>query len=244
MCKVCNKCLIEKPFEDFSKCKTFKDGFCYTCKKCSKESFKKYYNKNKKILSEKAKNKEKIPYSDDKRKYMKEYYSKNKEVITAKSKEYYQKNSDTIKALAKEYNKNNKEDIAKKTKEYRIKNKKDLNEKIKKKKQINPLFRLTCYIRSRISSIFKNSNSYENSSVKYILGCSFDEIKIHIEEQFIEDMSWENYGMYGWHIDHIVPLSSAKTEEELIKLCHYTNLQPLWAIDNLKKGAKILNNIN
>jgi hypothetical protein len=52
-------------------------------------------------------------------------------------------------------------------------------------------------------------------------------------------MCWENYGKYGWHIDHIVPLSSAKTEEEIYKLCHYTNLQPLWSTDNLSKGCKL-----
>ena len=53
-------------------------------------------------------------------------------------------------------------------------------------------------------------------------------------------MSWDNYGLYGWHIDHIVPLSNAKTEDDFYKLCHYTNLQPLWSLDNLKKSNKIL----
>ncbi len=53
-------------------------------------------------------------------------------------------------------------------------------------------------------------------------------------------MSWDNHTKYGWHIDHIIPLASAKTEEELKSLCHYTNLQPLWAKENLSKGAKII----
>lgn len=53
-------------------------------------------------------------------------------------------------------------------------------------------------------------------------------------------MNWDNRGLYGWHIDHIIPLSSAKTEEEVYKLCHYTNLQPLWAKENLSKGNKII----
>ena len=63
-----------------------------------------------------------------------------------------------------------------------------------------------------------------------------------VEEQFVDGMSWDNYGIYGWHIDHIIPLSSAKTEEEIFKLCHYTNLQPLWAVDNLKKSNKLIIN--
>jgi hypothetical protein len=61
-----------------------------------------------------------------------------------------------------------------------------------------------------------------------------------LENQFVEGMNWENYGSKGWHIDHIIPLSSAKTVDEAISLNHYKNLQPLWAVDNMKKGNKIL----
>jgi hypothetical protein len=68
--------------------------------------------------------------------------------------------------------------------------------------------------------------------------CSFEEFFIHIESQFIDGMSWENRSL--WHIDHIIPLATAKTEEEILRLNHYTNLRPLWALDNLKKGSKIL----
>jgi hypothetical protein len=71
-----------------------------------------------------------------------------------------------------------------------------------------------------------------------IVGCSPQFLKEHLENQFIDGMDWDNRG--EWHIDHIIPLSSAKTEDELYKLCHYTNLQPLWAEDNLKKSNKIL----
>ena len=63
-------------------------------------------------------------------------------------------------------------------------------------------------------------------------------LKEHLELQFVDGMSWDNRS--EWHIDHIIPLSSAKTDEEIYKLCHYTNLQPLWAEDNLKKSNKIL----
>jgi hypothetical protein len=73
-----------------------------------------------------------------------------------------------------------------------------------------------------------------------MIGCSPAELKLHIESNFVDGMSWDNYGFRGWHIDHIVPLSSAKTKDEAVSLNHYTNLQPLWGVDNMKKGKKIL----
>jgi hypothetical protein len=72
-----------------------------------------------------------------------------------------------------------------------------------------------------------------------IVGCSPEFLKQHLEKQFTKGMSWELLGQHI-HIDHIIPLSSAKTEDELYKLCHYENLQPLWAEDNLKKSNKII----
>ena len=74
-----------------------------------------------------------------------------------------------------------------------------------------------------------------------LIGCSPLKLKEHLEEQFTEGMCWENHGLFGWHIDHIIPLSSAKNDDELKKLCHYTNLQPLWALDNILKRDKLIN---
>ncbi len=71
------------------------------------------------------------------------------------------------------------------------------------------------------------------------MGCSPELLKEYLEKQFVDGMCWDNRN--EWHIDHIIPLSLAKTEEEIYKLCHYTNLQPLWAEDNLRKSNKILN---
>ena len=85
----------------------------------------------------------------------------------------------------------------------------------------------------------KSKNITKNNSTFNIVGCPPIFLKEHLEKQFTDGMSWENHGLYGWHIDHIIPLASAKTEEEIYKLCHYTNLQPLWSTDNWKKGAKI-----
>jgi hypothetical protein len=82
---------------------------------------------------------------------------------------------------------------------------------------------------------------YKKSKTFEIIGCTPEFLKEYIEKQFIKGMEWSNHSVYGWHIDHIIPLSSANTEEEIYKLCHYTNLQPLWAENNLKKSNKILN---
>lgn len=96
--------------------------------------------------------------------------------------------------------------------------------------------RLTNNIRSRVSKIV--SGSVKGSSAIKDLGCSIDELKSHLESKFQEEMSWDNYG--DWHIDHIKPLSSFDLTDliQFKQACHYTNLQPLWAKDNLEKGSK------
>ena len=93
-------------------------------------------------------------------------------------------------------------------------------------------------LRNRTRQAFKAKKWNKNGTEK-MLGCDWETAHKHLEIQFTKGMNWENQG--EWHIDHIIPLVSANTKEELIKLCHYTNLQPLWAEDNLKKGATIPN---
>jgi hypothetical protein len=84
----------------------------------------------------------------------------------------------------------------------------------------------------------KRQGYKKNSKTQSILGCSYEEFKLFIESKFQEGMSWVNKGM--WHLDHIIPISSAKDEEEVYKLNHYKNFQPLWEIDNLLKSNKIV----
>ena len=78
----------------------------------------------------------------------------------------------------------------------------------------------------------------KNGTLVY-LGCSTDELRVHLESKFVNGMSWENYGVRGWHVDHVIPLSSACSIEELMPLLHYSNLQPLWWMDNLLKGGRV-----
>lgn len=112
------------------------------------------------------------------------------------------------------------------------------NEYNKKRRLLDPLFKLSYNIRGLIGQSFRK-NGYTKKSQSYkILGCTFIEFKQHLQNQFTEGMNWSNQGK--WHMDHIYPVSLAKDEEELIRLNHYTNFQPLWALDNLKKGNKIV----
>lgn len=109
-----------------------------------------------------------------------------------------------------------------------------------RRRKTDPSFRIACNLRSRIGSFLKYKGHQKDSSVTRSLGCSKEELKEHLESRFSDGMSWENYGRTGWHIDHIIPLCEldlTKTDE-LAKACHYTNLQPLWAVDNLAKRFK------
>jgi hypothetical protein len=100
------------------------------------------------------------------------------------------------------------------------------------------IFRLSKNIRTLISNTFKIKLYTKKSKTHKILGCSYDEFKIYLESKFEDWMTWENRGLYngelnyGWDIDHIIPISSAKTEEDIIKLNHYTNFQPLCSYTN------------
>jgi hypothetical protein len=115
-------------------------------------------------------------------------------------------------------------------------NKTKIIEKRMERYHSDVLFRLRYNLSSRTRNALKTSGFNKNSDIKNILGAELERVKLHLESQFQEGMTWENRS--EWHIDHIIPLASAQSEEELILLCHYTNLQPLWAFDNLSKGDR------
>jgi len=110
--------------------------------------------------------------------------------------------------------------------------------KIRLNNDIN--FRLADTLRSRLKHALKGN--FKSGSAVGDLGCSIEQLKKHIESKFKTGMTWDNWTRNGWHIDHIIPLSrfNLSNKEELLKACHYTNLQPLWAKDNLSKGSLIL----
>jgi hypothetical protein len=139
----------------------------------------------------------------------------------------------------KQYRLLNKIKINKANKVYKIQNK----EKIRKQQSIKLMtdinYKLASNLRARLSMVV--SHNYKSGSAVKDLGCSIKEFKIYIESKFTDEMSWENYGRNGWYLDHIVPLSSfdLTDREQLLKACHYTNIQPLLAFDNMSKGNKI-----
>jgi hypothetical protein len=208
--KVCTKCKIEKELTEFSRDKHKKDGFYNQCKEC-KKIYREEYNK---INYDRLK--------EFKEQYLKNYYETNKKIILEKQKIYYEKNKDKTKL---------------RDKEYRLKNKDKINKQKINKKSTNPLFKLRTNVSNLIYISLKKQGYSKKSKTYQILKCTFEEFKIHLEKQFTEGMSWSNMGK--WHLDHIYPVSLAKDEEELIKLNHYTNFQPLWAIDNIRKSNKI-----
>ena len=161
------------------------------------------------------------------------YKDENKEKIHKKNKEYFEKNRELNKIKCFIYRNNNLEKSRERYRKWRLNNK----EKINKYNQ-TPIIKLKNSLRSRINELM--NKKYNNPRTLELVGCDYEFLIRHIESKFIGDMSWDNYGYYGWHIDHIIPLSSAKSEDEIKKLFHYTNLQPLWAKDNLKKRNKIL----
>jgi hypothetical protein len=154
---------------------------------------------------------------------------------------YNQKNKEKVNGIKQNYLDNNKEKVKKSKKDWFNKNPNYQNEWVINKYNNDPLFRLINIMRARTRLFFKSKNFKKKNSTFKIIGCTPEFLKEHLEQQFTEGMSWGNQGLYGWHIDHKIPLSSSNTEEEIYKLCHYTNLQPLWAEDNLKKSNKIIN---
>lgn len=106
----------------------------------------------------------------------------------------------------------------------------------KERRASDPVFAMRRRFSSLLNIKIRNMGYSKKSCASSILGCDWEAFKRHIEIQFLPGMSWDNRN--DWHIDHIVPAASARDEDELTALFHFTNLRPLWAIDNIKKGAK------
>ena len=202
-----------------------------------KEYYKTYCDKNKEKIKER-KRKYYLLKKDEILKKQKEYYLNNSDFICERQKNKYFDDINKSRQRGVDYYEKNKYFIKNKQKEsYYLNNKSD---KIKKRRQTDPIFKLKTYLGNRLRDFIKQKKFVKNSKIFEVIGCSPNELKKHFELKFVEGMSWNNHG--EWHIDHIIPLSSAKNMEELYKLNHYSNLQPLWKTDNLKKSNKLIIN--
>jgi len=168
-------------------------------------------------------NKEKIKayYELNIKEQRRSYYEANKEHFEAQSKTYYEANKERRKILNKKYREENKEVLSSRHRE---------------RCAADSLYKLIHSLRSNSTRAFKRIGINKPVKTETLLGCSWQEAKEHMEKLFQPSMTWANHG--AWHIDHKVPIASATTIEEAIALNHISNLQPLWALDNLVKSAK------
>lgn len=190
---------------------------------------------------------------EDANKRSKAYYLINKKLITTKSKVYKEKNKKKLdsyqekyrkanaeknRKYASEYYKNNKKTLLIKQKRYQTENKTKRNTTINIRKKTDIVFRLTCNVRSYISITISKNKLVKKSKLNDILGCTIEKYRLFLESQFLPWMNWDNYGLYngaenyGWDIDHIKPLSSAKSLDELMVLFNFTNTKPLCSYTN------------
>lgn len=155
-------------------------------------------------------------YNNKRKEKRKEYLEKNKEVISQKRKERYIKN-----------------------KEHYIKNN---NARKKVREATEPLYKFIANVRRNIRRSFSRNNSIKFKKIlksEELLGCTIIEFMNYLLSKCPENTKVSDFHQFGYHLDHIFPISRATTQEEVEKLCHYTNYQPLWWKDNIIKSNKL-----
>lgn len=187
---------------------------------------------------------------EDRKAYMKvynhTYYQNNKEKEKERAKKYALSNPEKVKQMRKNWWKNKgktyREDNIEKIRISANKYNRKKSTKLKRleRKKTDPVYWIRHLLRSRIGNAIKRQYGIKSLTTIELIGCSIEECRKHLEGQFKDGMTWENQG--EWHIDHIYPLSKfdLTNQEEQKKAFHYTNLQPLFAKDNIRKGNKII----
>lgn len=240
--KICKNCGLEKNIDEFYFRKDTQKHR-NKCKQCCINNRREYYQENRiKLCNQKKeytkKNKEIIKAKQ------KEKYYKNREKILEEKKNYYQKNREAIKEKTKKYRMDNKDKIQKAGLKYRMEHREELSKRSVEyeliRKKTDNIYYFKKRIRQSIRTSFNKKGLLKPQKTEDILGCSINFfinwlIKSY-EDNYNEKWNW-NY-LKSVHIDHKKPLKEAKTEKEIIELCHYTNLQLLKAEDNLAKGSK------
>lgn len=262
--KTCSKCKQEKPFSEFNKGKD-KFGLHVWCKECYSKWAAEHYKKNKDKIDGQhreyhRKNRDRILkhskeyYSREEvkqhrleyqranrehiREYHRQYRRKNAEAIRERERQYYHNNKDKNKQWHKKWRDSHKEQIKEAGKRYREESKDTINRARLDRLHNDPVFKMKEQTRNMLRYVFREHGHKKGSRTADILGCDLD---FFCDYMF---KTWKkNYGKpwngEPYHIDHIIPLATAKTEEDVIRLCHYTNLQMLTPKDNMDKSDKI-----
>jgi hypothetical protein len=235
----CGRCKEFKPFSEFGKDNRSKTGYRSTCNQCRRE----YREKNKTEINRRKR--EAYASNSNLREAcsmrMKKYREENTEKVRASKKSYREKNKDKINEDLKRRYYENREDRLAKNKEYREKNKEKLQKKANDRKserlKTDHVFHTKCRVSSLIRISLHRGGFPKNSDTEMIIGVTFEKFVEYIESQFVDGMNWDN--RYEWHLDHIIPVSFAETEEQIYKLNNYKNLRPLWGTDNIVRSNKV-----
>ncbi len=166
-----------------------------------------------------------------------EYMQQNREKLVERTRAYREQNRERVAEHARAYREQNREKCKEQCRAYRKQNREKVSARCKKRYQTDTSHKLRECLRSRLRSAIKGN--FRAGSAVRDLGCTIPELKQHLESKFTPEMTWENWGTY-WHIDHIKPLAAfdLTNREELLQACHWSNLQPLEATENLRKGAR------
>lgn len=210
-------------------------------RKITQRKYKKNSDKYKNYMSEYLK---KYSMTDKNKKYRQEYGLKYRQRDDVKEYQKKYRQSEKYKENQRKYAQTNKRKEYKKEYRKTEKYKNWVNEYFSERKKNDPVFKIQIRMRQRIGNFLKVKKLSKKNTTFKMIGCTPEFLKIYLEKKFYphpktnEKMTWKNHTLHGWHVDHIKPLDMAKTISEAEKLSHYTNLQPMWADENISKGNK------
>ena len=234
--KTCSKCKKEKTLEEFYRRKTSKDGRKSECKECAKQ----YYENNREKFRENGKR----------------FYENNKEKVLEQKKQWYENNKERIREQRRQFRENNREEILERQRQWRENNreyqkqwyennKEEILERqrqyLNQRRKNDPKHRLRMNISVAFYHFLKGGKNKPTSEYLKQCGYTREELMKHLEDQFDQNMTWDNYGSY-WHIDHIIPQSVFEpTNDQHLKWCwSLENLRPMEASENMSKNNRII----
>lgn len=255
--KTCIKCSKAFPLTDqfFARRSDSRDGFRNDCKACVSKRRMAWHQKNREDQLHKMREywAENIDLLIERKR---QYNKENRDVMIKKCHDYYEANRVKVLARMREHRADNKETInqkrrdsfpkyAERIRRYRINNREKISETQNRycanRKQTDTEYRTLCNIRTRICIAIRKTRSHKITGTTKLIGCTIPELRKHLERQFLPGMSWDNWARDGWHIDHIIPCAcfDLSFPNQQMECFNYKNLRPVWAADNLRKGAKL-----